>query len=183
MVIFAGDFYQYPPVGGTALYTPIAPYAGLSDKEVAKRLGRLAWKTVNAVVTLDEQERMKTDPEYGAAVCRLRTRECTFEDVELFNTRVVKSTANKNGIDMSLPENESAAAIVRTNILREILNVRKAEANCADGIKNLIVCAALDKCATIQLNKHDRETLLNLNLTSSKIQNALPGFVSMLGCL
>ncbi|KAG2746801.1 hypothetical protein P692DRAFT_20642764, partial [Suillus brevipes Sb2] len=23
VVIFSGDFYQYPPVGGSALYTPI----------------------------------------------------------------------------------------------------------------------------------------------------------------
>ena len=61
-VIFAGDFYQYPPVGGTALYTPISPYTAQSNEEIAKRLGRLAWKTINSVVTLTEQKCMEKDP-------------------------------------------------------------------------------------------------------------------------
>lgn len=42
VIIFAGDFFQYPPVGGTPLYTPISPYAGTMDKEIQKCLGRLA---------------------------------------------------------------------------------------------------------------------------------------------
>lgn len=39
------------------------------------------------------------------------------------------------------------------------------------------MCAALDQCTTRILNWHDREHLLNLNVTSSKLQKALPGFV------
>ncbi|KAI5987252.1 hypothetical protein EDD15DRAFT_2116022, partial [Pisolithus albus] len=87
-IIFAGDFFQYPPVGGAPLYTPISPYAGTSDAEICRRLGRLAWKRVNTVVNFTEQQRMKGDPQYGEAVCRLRTRECTLDDVDLFNSRV-----------------------------------------------------------------------------------------------
>lgn len=30
-IIFAGDFFQYPPVTGTPLYSPISRYAGQSD--------------------------------------------------------------------------------------------------------------------------------------------------------
>jgi hypothetical protein len=56
MVIFAGDFYQYAPVGGTPLYTPISAYTNQSNEELAKRLGCLAWKTVNSVVCLNEQQ-------------------------------------------------------------------------------------------------------------------------------
>jgi len=33
-VIFAGDFLQYPPVAGTALYTPISMYAGETNDEI-----------------------------------------------------------------------------------------------------------------------------------------------------
>ncbi|KAG1894374.1 uncharacterized protein F5891DRAFT_893426, partial [Suillus fuscotomentosus] len=88
VLILSGDFFQYPPVGGSALYTPISRYAGQTDDEVQKRLGRLAWKTINTVVTLTEQQRMKTDPAYGQAVSRLRVRECTYNDMELFNSRV-----------------------------------------------------------------------------------------------
>ena len=102
MVIFAGDFYQYPPVGGTPLYTPISAYAGQSNEEIAKRLGCMAWKSVNSVITLTEQERMKGDPEYAVAVQHLQICECTMEDAELFNTCVIKSATNQDGIDMSI---------------------------------------------------------------------------------
>lgn len=46
-------------------------------------LGWLAWKSVNACITLDEQKKMQGDPEYAAAVTHLWTWECTPEDVEL----------------------------------------------------------------------------------------------------
>lgn len=84
-VIFAGDFYQYPPVGSTPLYTPIKPNAPQKASDIEKQLGRLAWKSVNAVISLSEQQRMKEDPEFAAAVGRLRIRECDLGDVELFN--------------------------------------------------------------------------------------------------
>ena len=114
-VIFAGDLYQYPPVCGSALYTHISHYAG--EREIAKRLGQLAWKTIDTVVSLTEQERMKTDLEYAAAVNRLRIRECNYGDVELFNSRVIKSAEHPHGVDMGTSDNLSAAAIVSTNLL------------------------------------------------------------------
>ena len=88
-VIFSGDFYQYPPIGGTALYTPIPESSAQTNKHIEQRLGRLAWKTINMVISLTEQERMKKDSEYGEAVNHLRTRQCGLEDVELFNSRVI----------------------------------------------------------------------------------------------
>lgn len=177
MIIFAGDFYQYAPVCGTPLYNPISLYTSQSNEEIGKRLGRLAWKTVNSVITLNEQQRMKSDPEYGSAVQRLRTRDCTFEDMDLFNSRVVKSALNPNGVDMGKPENFDAAAIVRTNLLRGVLNTRKAEANCAKLNTPLVMCAALDTCSSRVLNKREREMILNLDLSSSKLQRLLPGFL------
>jgi hypothetical protein len=81
-LILSSDFFQYPPVGGTALYTPISCYAGQTDDEVQRRLGCLAWKTINMVVTLTEQQCMKGDSAYGEAVSRLRVRQCTYEDME-----------------------------------------------------------------------------------------------------
>jgi hypothetical protein len=71
-VIFFGDFYQFPPVGGSPLYTPISVYAGQSKAEIKKRLGRMAWKMVNTVISLSEQERMKEDPVYGNVLNHLR---------------------------------------------------------------------------------------------------------------
>ena len=179
MVIFAGDLYQYPPVGRTPLYNPIPAYSSLSNTEIAKQLGHLAWKSMNTVVSLTEQEHMKEDPAYGSAVCHLRTRECTLEDVDLFNSCIIKSAANETGIDMSLPTNFEAAVIVQTNLLREALNIHKARTNCFKNNMSLVLCAALDKCLTRDLNRHDRELLLNLNMSSVKLQNTLPGFVPL----
>jgi len=176
MMIFAGFV---PISSGTALYTPISAYAAQNNNEIAKRLGRLAWKQVNTVVTLVEQRRMKDDPEYGAAVTRLRMRECTLEDMDLFNSRVIKSAAKENGIDMSLTENFSATAIVKTNLVRENLNVRKAQTNSNKYGMPVVVCAALDKCTSRDLNRYDREQLLKLNMSSAKVRDALPGFVPL----
>ncbi|KAJ3916684.1 hypothetical protein F5877DRAFT_4210, partial [Lentinula edodes] len=85
-IIFSGDPFQYPPVG-TSLYTPIRSSGKQSEDELMRRLGRMAWKSINAVVELHEQKRMEDDPEYAAAVSRLRIRECIKSDVELFNSR------------------------------------------------------------------------------------------------
>jgi len=74
-MIFCGDFLQFPPVGGTPLYVLIPLYADQSNAEILRRLGRLAWRTVNSVIELTEQQRMKEDPEYGEAVNRLCRRE------------------------------------------------------------------------------------------------------------
>jgi hypothetical protein len=121
-IIFAGDFYQFPPVGGTPLYTPIAAYAGQTDNEIQKRLGWLAWKTVSVVITLSKQQRMKDDVEYGLAVNRLRKRECTQDDVDVFNSRVMKTSYRPEGVDLSSIDHKRATAVVTTNELREVLN-------------------------------------------------------------
>jgi hypothetical protein len=47
-IIFAGDFFQYPPVVGTALYMPVSMYAGQTNEEIQWRLGRMAWKSVES---------------------------------------------------------------------------------------------------------------------------------------
>jgi transposase-like protein len=73
--------------------------------KIQQRLGRMAWKTVDIVIELSEQQRMKTDPKYAGAVQRLRTQKCHFGDVELFNTRVMKSAAHPEGVDMGEKKN------------------------------------------------------------------------------
>ena len=63
-----GDLYQYPPVYATVLYTPTPTYAKKFHTQLAKCLDCLAWKSVNAVVTLIEQVCMKTNVEYATTV-------------------------------------------------------------------------------------------------------------------
>lgn len=145
IVIFSGDFCQYPPVCGTALYRCVRLSSKMNTSELKLRLGRLAWKTLNAVVEFEEQFRMKEDPEYGAAVGRLRLRQCTEEDVQLFNSRVIKSAEYPGGVDMSLADNTTATTIVKENDIRQKINLHKASSVCSRHDSPVLVrCAALD---------------------------------------
>ncbi len=45
---------------------------------------------------------MKSDPEYADAVSRLRVRSCTEQDVDMFNSCIIKSEEHPKGIDMSV---------------------------------------------------------------------------------
>lgn len=176
-LIFAGDLYQYPPVGGSPLYMPISTYARQTNDEIQKRLGRLAWKTVNMVVNFTKQQRMKDDVEYGDAIARLRICKCTYADVELFNTRVTKSFTYTDGIDMGLPDNYNACAIVVSNSLREALNEKKAEACCSR--TKLINCYALDKCTNDELTLDHRRQLISIDANGVGSSKSLPGLISL----
>jgi len=174
-MIFAGDFFQYPPVAGTPLYTPISMYASQTNEEIQRRLGRMAWKTVDTVIELTEQQRMKSDPEYASAVQRLQTQQCHLEDVELFNSHVIKSNDHPEGVDMGDNENFDASVIVNTNLLREKLNMEKAHASCTsidDRNTKLIICAAYDipSSAHIPLSKKEADQILHMNFSSKKIK-------------
>ena len=122
---------------------------------------------------------MKGDPEYAAAMSRLRTRECTYDDVDLFNSNIILSAAHENGIDMHSPEENSATSIVDTNATREILNLRKAQTNCVQSNKSLIMCGAVDRCLTKQLTESQHHKLLNLDFLSTKVKQSLPGFLPL----
>ena len=174
-IIFAGDFYQYPPVGSTPLYTPIQPKAPQKSTDIEKRLGRLAWKSVNVVVSLSEQQRMKDDPGYASAVERLRVRSCNLGDMELFNSRVVKSMRHPDGLKMA-GEREKATMLVGTNFVRELINNTKAKSACQG---ELTYCAAYDLIGGSEPSFHDRKHLLGLNLADFSSEGALPGLIPL----
>lgn len=176
-VVFAGDFYQFPPVSGTPLYTPIPVNGKQTNDELLRRLGHLAWKSVNIVVELTEQQRMKADKEYSEAVQRLRVRQCEASDVDLFNSRLIKGPENPNGVDMGVMENSRASAIVGTNQLREALNLRKARST---GGADLVICASRDIFPSVfEVSKAEYETLLTQKFSSSRHHGALPGFLPL----
>jgi hypothetical protein len=167
-IVYAGDFFQFPPVGGTPLFTPVSSHASQTEQEMLKHLGRLAWKSVNTVITLMEQQRMKTDPKFSAAVQRLCVRQCMYEDLDLFNSRMIRSSSNGQGIDLGSNGNQLAAAIVGTNASQENLNMCKAAANCVLFPDELIVCAANDKLEKLSgtLTREIRQHLLGLNVAA-----------------
>ena len=90
---------------------------------------------------------MENDIEYANAVYRLQSHKCYFDNVDLFNSRVITSPSNPNGVNMGSPENIDAVAIVSTNILRSGINTKKAEIiSKNENSPQLIICAAYDTC-------------------------------------
>lgn len=84
-IIFAGDFYQLPPVGCGPVYE--VPRRGSGQKHI---LGHEIWKTkLTAVVELTQNHRQHADPLYAQLLERMRTGVPTAEDLRLLNTRVV----------------------------------------------------------------------------------------------
>ena len=172
-------FFQYPPVMGTSLYMSITSHGKNSEDTFKKWLGRLAWKTVDTVKELIDQHWMKSDSAYANTVLQLWTCNCNFEDVKLFNSRLITSADNPDGVNMSTIENEQAAVIVQTNALWELLNFAKAKSNCRH-TDDLILCAAKDISNDLpnSLTLEDCQNLLHLDFVSSKkFQQSLPGFL------
>ncbi|KAJ3516563.1 hypothetical protein NMY22_g14178 [Coprinellus aureogranulatus] len=165
--------------GGTSVIFSVN--AKMSNNEIQKRLGRMAWKTIDTVVDFSEQHRMKSDKPYAEAVQRLRTRSCSLEDVDLFNSRVVKSSTHPHGVDMGDQEHRSAAAIVNTNRLREELNMRKARTNAKTMNVPLIECTAKDvnRDRAEDLSSVERTQLTSLDISSFTNEGALPGVVPL----
>jgi hypothetical protein len=180
-IIFAGDFYQYPPVMSTALWAPIPAHSQSTASEVQQHLGRITWKRLETVVTLDEQKRMAGDPVYTESRLRLRTCTCTLSDVALFNSRVIKSLDDPDGINMSNGAYPTAAAIVNTNHVQEELNVQKAQANAALLGLPLTVCAAkdIDHDTKVLVRPSLRTQLLKMDTSRLTSSGALPGLLPM----
>ena len=184
-MIFSGDFYQFPPIGATPLYNPLSHVPKTTTSEISKRLGQLAWKSVNSVIELTEQERMKEDPEYALAVLRLRVRRCIDEDRDIFNSRRIKTADYPSGIDLSEID-ESICVIVNKNFIRENINNYKAQAECSKpDSPELLRCYANDKYVdrlqtdVSQMTKKERIYWANLNTSKKTSIGALPGIIPL----
>ena len=178
-MLFAGDFSQYPPVQQSPLYEPITPNTGSkTNGDFMRRLGRLAWLSVNVVVELTEQKRMALDQEYGAAVARLRMRECSPVDLDLFNSRVVSSRWNPIGVELTARESEMATTIVRDNRTRLFLNIRKATALVPPSA--LVMVAARDsRKGGTGLIGDEQKAHLEHDFSSTISSGGLPSFIPL----
>jgi hypothetical protein len=113
IVIFMGDFYQFPPVRGPALWKE--PRAGNDEDEN----GRTIWHRFTNVIILDEQMRHAQDPKFQDLLHRARAGALTEEDLTFLNGKVVKS--------LFTPELEGAITVVKLNVLRHYINRIKME--------------------------------------------------------
>ncbi|KAF5333957.1 hypothetical protein D9758_017594 [Tetrapyrgos nigripes] len=147
-LVAAGDFNQLPPVAGCPLYMPIKTQGISSQPEIES-----------------EQKRMAEDPDYGAAVLRLRNRECTQDDVDLFNSRRIKSWDHITGLVLDQLEHYNTSAIVATNLKRQVLNQCKTEAICsAPNGPSLIECVTYDEVMEIGVKNSNLESEIRFSV-------------------
>jgi hypothetical protein len=92
---------------------------------------------------------MEGDNEFAEAVLQLRLHEALMkEDVALFNSRVVRSPNNPQGVDLAEERFRDLIAVVEYNKTRMALNSVKAHHQTSSpGAPKLLTCAARHKLA------------------------------------
>jgi hypothetical protein len=113
VVIFMGDFFQFPPVKGPALWREPR------DGNVEDANGQMIWHQFKEVILLDEQMRQAKDPRLRDLVRRARASAMTEQDMALLNTRVITS--------LFMPELEEATFFAKSNALRHHITFARME--------------------------------------------------------
>jgi hypothetical protein len=108
IVIFMGDFFQFPPVRGPALWREPRE----ANDEDAN--GQTIWHQFTDVIILDQQMRQAQDPIFRELLGRARAATLTKDDISLLNKRVAAS--------LFAPELEGATIVVKLNVLRHHIN-------------------------------------------------------------
>ena len=108
IVILMGDFFQFPPVRGPALWKE--PRSGNAEDEE----GRLIWHQFKNVIILDEQMRQSGHASFRGLLHRARTSTLTEEDLDLLNSCVITS--------LVAPQLHGATTVVKLNSLRHQVN-------------------------------------------------------------
>ena len=183
---FIADFYQYPPVAATPLYSPLTGMGGNQAHLVKRKVSRYLWLQIDHVIEFETQFRQKTDPELALAIRNLRTKSCSESDLALLNSRVIRSESEPEGIDMGLDRGPEAVVLTYENIPRILLNDRKVESVCAQSQLNLIQCYAHDQALANQdqmLTEDIKDRLLQTDgIGGSKNEELLSLLSFYVGC-
>ncbi|KAJ5098843.1 hypothetical protein N7532_005844 [Penicillium argentinense] len=113
VVILMGDFFQFPPVRGPALWKE--PRDG-NDEDVN---GQMIWHQFKQVIILDEQMRQSEDPSFHSLLTRARRAALTQRDVDRLNSKAISSLLE--------PRLECATAITKLNSIRHLINRTQIE--------------------------------------------------------
>lgn len=108
IVIFVGDFFQFSPVRGPALWR--GPRLNKDEDKV----GQLLWHQFTQVVILDEQMRQTSDPSFQEFLLRARSGSLTDNDLSFLNSKVITSLAD--------PQLEGTTTVVKRNSIRHLVN-------------------------------------------------------------
>ena len=125
-LIFAGDFAQLPPVGGTRLYADIESRRATGWRSNKKAIsGYSLWQSVETVITLTRPMRQSGDnnAEFVELLARLREGKCTDEDHRTLSKRVVRRASDS----LQTADWDGCPIIVSGNAVRDALNALAVE--------------------------------------------------------
>ncbi|OKO94694.1 ATP-dependent DNA helicase pfh1 [Penicillium subrubescens] len=129
VVIFIGDFFQFPPVRGPALWKEPRTGAGAEEN------GRLLWHHFKQVIILDEQMRQSEDAPFRDLLSRARAGTLTEADRAVLNSKTITSLAS--------PQLQDATTIVKLNSLRHQVNRVRIEQFARARCQNVYIFPAL----------------------------------------
>ncbi|KAJ5195495.1 uncharacterized protein N7498_008933 [Penicillium cinerascens] len=106
IVILMGDFYQFPPVQGQALWK--------LPRNETDQDGKLIWSQFKQVIILHEQMRQAEDLPYRNLLTRMRAGTLTNDDMLTLNLKAISSLTN--------PHLQTTTAVVKLKTLRHVIS-------------------------------------------------------------
>ena len=160
-IVFAGDFYQIPPV--------------MAENKALYMGNNVQWGALNAVIFLVKNHRFKDDPEYGELLERIAKGEATKKDIETINSRVI--TGKKNSIkDVPHPQYACAKNSERNSISTDIFrqHVKDTHKNSLKSPTHTIIIESLISKTSHMGKKHsvNHHTTIYNNCGDADIQSA-----------
>ena len=134
-IICFGDFYQFSPIAGTALWRT-GP-----TKDIKVLAGQNLWSQFDFVVELHEQKR-QVDSRFGDFLLRLRDGKCHQTDVHYLNQRLL---ARLPAIERA--SFRDAQVIVTRTVVRNPMNLRYARRISHLTGHPLVISVAMDAAA------------------------------------
>ena len=149
-IIFAGDFAQLPPVGGSSLYSEnvgTQVHSGLKPGGQEAAVGKALWHQVTTVVILRENMRQKTqslaDALLRKALVNMRYAKCTPEDISFLRTLQAGKRSDQPKI--AAKEFRNIAIICGRHTQKDQINLMGCERFAADTGQELTNFYSIDK--------------------------------------
>jgi hypothetical protein len=149
-VLFAGDFAQLPPVGGSSLFsgfvgTQVDSALNINSQEAA--IGKALWHQVTTVVILRENMRQKTQTVEDAclrtALLHMRYGGCTEDDITFLRTRIAGKRPEQPKV--SSKDFRNVAVICGVHTQKDTINQLGCERFAADTGQKLIHFYSIDR--------------------------------------
>jgi hypothetical protein len=149
-MVFAGDFAQLPPVGGSSLYSDVVGtqvHAGLKPAQQEAAIGKALWHQVTTVVILRQNMRQKTqtleDAKLRTALVNMRYGKCTPEDISFLRCRVAGKRPGQPNI--AAKEFRNVAIICGRHTQKDQFNLLGSERFANDTSQKLTNFYSIDK--------------------------------------